>query len=78
MVCEGHFAFFVQNPYNMGVYGLPWTSAVKIQHFELTQDHLDTEDTEGLQRSLCHSCFKPLQYGCLRTPLAPSNQDLTF
>ena len=28
----------------MGVYGLPGT--VKIWHFELTQDHLDTDDTE--------------------------------
>ena len=24
----------------MGVYGLPWTPAVKIWHFKLTQDHL--------------------------------------
>ena len=27
---EGHFVFFVPNPYNMDVYGLPWTPAVKI------------------------------------------------
>ena len=37
----------------MGVYGLPWTPAVKIWKFELTQDQLDTEDTKGMQRSLC-------------------------
>ena len=30
----------------MGVYGLPWTPAVKFWHFGLTQDHLDTEATE--------------------------------
>ena len=28
--------------------------------------------------SLCHFSFKPLQYGCLQTPLTPSHQDLTF
>ena len=66
---------FVPNPYNMGVYGLPWTPAVKIWHFELTQN---PEDTEGMRRSLCIFCSKPLQYGCLWTPLATSNQDLTF
>ena len=77
-VPRGHFVLFVPNPYNMGVYELPWTPATKIWHFELTQDHLDTEDTEGNQRSLCHLCFKPLQYRCLLTPLGPSNQDLTF
>ena len=32
----------------------------------------------GLQRSLGHFCFKPLQYGCLRTPKDPSNQDIRF
>ena len=48
-VCGGHFAFFVPNPYNMGVYGLPWTPAVKIWQFKLTQDNLDTE---GMRRSL--------------------------
>ena len=52
---------------------LPWTPATKIWHFELTQDHLDTE---GNRRSLCQFCFKPLQYGCLWTPLDPSSQDL--
>ena len=31
----------------MGVYGLPWTPAVKTWQFGLTQDHLDPEDTEG-------------------------------
>ena len=51
-VTEGHFVFFVPNLYNMGVYGLPWTPPSKIWHFELTQDHLDTEDTVGVQRSL--------------------------
>ena len=44
---EGHFVFSVPNPYNMGVYGLPRTPAVKILHFELTQDQLVTEATEG-------------------------------
>ena len=61
-VCGGHFAFFVPNPYNMGVYGLPRTPATKIWHFELTQDLLDTEATEGIRRSLCLFCSKPLQY----------------
>ena len=42
-------AFFVPNPYNMGVYGLLWTPAVKIWHFKLTQDHLGTEDTESVR-----------------------------
>ena len=50
----------------MGVYGLPGT--VKIWHFELTQDHLDTDVTEGLGKSLCLFCLKPLQYGRLLTP----------
>ena len=50
---------FVPNPYNMGVYRLPWTPAVKIWKFELTQDQLDTEDTEGMQRSLCLFCSQP-------------------
>ena len=53
LTCGGHFVFFVPNPYNMGVYGLPGTPTVKIWHFELTQDHLDTDNTEGMQRSLC-------------------------
>ena len=61
----GPFAIFVRNPNNMGVYRLPWTPAIAIWHFELTQDHLNTEDTEGARRSLCFSCSKPLQYGCL-------------
>ena len=77
-VCRGHFVLFVPNPHNMGVYRLPWTSAVKFWHFELTQDHLGTEDTEGDRRSLCPFCSKPLQYGCLWTPLDPHIQDLTF
>ena len=72
-VCGGHFAFFVRNPYNMGVYGLPWTPAVKIWQFDLTQDHLDPEDPEGMRRSLCLFCSKPLQYGCLWTRMDPSN-----
>ena len=42
---QGHF--FVPNSYNMGVYGLPWTQAIKIWHFELTQDNLDIGDSEG-------------------------------
>ena len=33
----------------MGVYGLPWTPAVKIWQFDLTQDHLDPEDPEGIE-----------------------------
>ena len=37
-VCGGHLVFFVSNPYNMGVYGLPWPPAIRIWHFELTQD----------------------------------------
>ena len=77
-VCGGHFVFFVPNPYNMGVYGLPWTLAVKIWQFDLTQDHLDPEDTEGMRRSLCSFCSKPLQYGYLWTPLEPSSQDLAI
>ena len=74
----GPFAIFVRNPNNMCVYRLPWTPAIAIWHFELTQDHLNTEDTEGARRSLCLSCSKPLQYGCLRTSLDPSYQDLSF
>ena len=59
----GHFVYLVPNPYNMGVYGLPWTPAVKIWKFDLTQDpDLDPEDTEGMQ-------WSPLQYWCLWTPL---------
>ena len=69
---------FVPNPYNMGVYGLAWTPAFKFWHFELTQDHLGTEDAEGVQRSICLFCSKPLQYGCLRTRLDPSIQVLAF
>ena len=60
----------------MGVNRLPWTPAVKIWTFDLTQDHLDPEDTEGNQRSLCPFCSKSLQYGCLQTPLEHSIQDL--
>ena len=37
----------VATPYNMGVYGLPWTQAIKIWHFELTQDNLHIGDSEG-------------------------------
>ena len=65
-------------PGNMGTNELPWTPTSKIWHFELTQDHLDTEDTEGNRRSLCLFFSKPLQYGCLWTPLDPHIQDLTF
>ena len=74
---RGHF-FFVPNPNNMGVYRLPWTQAIKIWHFELTQDHLETEDSKGMRRLLCFSSSKPLQHGCLQTPLVTSNQDLAF
>ena len=31
-LCRGHFFFFVSNPYNMGVYGLPRTPVIKIWH----------------------------------------------
>ena len=72
-VCGGHLVFFVSNPYNMGVYGLPWPPAIRIWHFELTQD---PEDTEGLRRSLGHLCSKPLQYGFLQTRLDPSKHVL--
>ena len=51
----------------MGVYRLHWSQAIKISHFELHQDNLDTEDSKGMQRSLC--LFVPNPYnGCLRTP----------
>ena len=43
---RSHFVFFVRNPDNMGVNRLPWTPTVKICHFELTQDHLDTDATK--------------------------------
>ena len=43
---RSHFVFFVRNPNNMGVNRLPWTPTVKICHFELTQDHLDTDSTK--------------------------------
>ena len=51
---------------------------VKIWHFELTQDQLDTDVTEGMRRSLRLFCSQPLQYGCLWTPLDTSSQDLAF
>ena len=35
-MCGGPYNSFVTNPYNMGFYGLPWTPAIKIWHFELT------------------------------------------
>ena len=78
-VCEGYFAFLVPNPYNMGVYRLHWSQAIKIWHFELYQDNLDTEDSKGMQRSLC--LFVPNPYNgcnCLWTPLNPSSQDSAF
>ena len=62
----------------LGTNGLPWTPAVKIWQFDLTLDHLDPEDPEGMRRSLCFFCSKPLQYGCLWTPLDPSSQDLAI
>ena len=34
LTCGGHFVFFVPNPYNMGVYGLPGTPTVKIWHLD--------------------------------------------
>ena len=45
----------------MGVYGLPGT--VKIWHFELTQDHLDTDVTEGMRRSLRFFVRNPYNTG---------------
>ena len=59
-MCIGLLVSFALNPYRMGVYGLSWTQLVKIWHFELTRDHLDTEDTEGVQRSFCLFYPKPL------------------
>ena len=58
---RSHFVFFVRNPNNMGVNRLPWTPKVKIWHFELTQDHLDTDDTK-----VTSFFSKSIQYGCLR------------
>ena len=58
----------------MVVYGLPWTQAIKIIHFELTWDIKDSEDTEGVRRSI--SFFVQNSYtmvSSLRTPLEPSN-----
>ena len=72
-------SFFAPNPYNMGVYRLHWSQAIKIWHFELYQDNLDTEDSKGMQRSLC--LFVPNPYNgcnCLWTPLYPSSQDSAF
>ena len=71
-VCKGHFAFFVPNLYNIGVYGLPWTPAVKIWQFDLTQDHLDTEDTEGVWRSLCLFVPNPYNMGVYGLPWTPA------
>ena len=70
--------FFVTKLHNMGTVGLLWTPGIKMGHFELTQDHLDPEDPKGMRRSLCLFCSKPLQYGCLWTPLDPSSQDLAI
>ena len=58
----------------MVVYGLPWTQAIKIIHFELTWDIKDSEDTEGVRRSI--SFFVQNSYtmvSSLSTPLEPSN-----
>ena len=68
-----NFEFFA-NINNMVVYGLPWTQAIKIIHFELTWDIKDSEDTEGVRRSI--SFFVQNSYtmvSSLRTPLEPSN-----
>ena len=46
----------------MGVHRLPWTKGVKIWQFELTYDHLDTEDTKGIQRSLHLFVPKPYKW----------------
>ena len=40
----GSFIIFVTTPYNMDVYKLPWTTAIKISHFDLTWD---TEDNKS-------------------------------
>ena len=42
----------------LGTNGLPWTPAVKIWQFDLTLDHLDPEDPEGMRRSLCSFLFQ--------------------
>ena len=51
---------FVPNPYNMGFYQLPWTPATKICHFELTQDHLNTEDAKGTKITLSFLFLTPI------------------
>ena len=71
-MCGGHFAFFVPYPYIMGVYGLSWTAAVKIWHFKLTQDHLGTEDTKGVWRSLCLFVPNPYNMGVYGLPWTPA------
>ena len=48
---EGHFVFLAPNPFNMGVYGHPLTQAIKICHFELTQDHQDAEGVRDREYS---------------------------
>ena len=65
----------MKKPYNMGVYGLPLTPVIKVGHFDLTWD---TKDTEGMWRSLFHTCRKHLQNECLWTLLDHSYPDLKF
>ena len=40
--------FFLLKFNILGTNGLPWTPAVKIWQFDLTLDHLDPEDPEGM------------------------------
>ena len=62
---------FVTKPSNMSTVGFLGTPGNKIGHFELTQDHLDTEDTKGMRRSLCLFVPNPYNmgvYGLAWTP----------
>ena len=61
--------FFVTKLHNMGTVGLLWTRGIKMGHFELTWD---TEDPEGMRRSLCLFWSKPYNMG-LQTSLDPSS-----
>ena len=65
---EGMQRSLCHKPYNMCVYGLPLTPAIKVWHFELPWD---PKDTEGIWRYLFHC--KLLQYECLWTPLTSAS-----
>ena len=58
----------------MGTNELPWTPTSKIWHLELTQDHLDTEDTEGNRRSLCLFFPNPYNMGVYGLPWTPTSK----